>query len=349
MRCFAGLNLKFDTLYIGGGTPSILTPAEIGQILAQADRCFTLLPEVEATLEVNPGTVTAAGLREYRSCGINRLNIGVQSFQNRILGFLGRIHGAAEAADSLRWARRAGYDNIGLDLIYGVPGQAKVSWRIDLEQAASFEPEHLACYMLTYEKGTPLTRRLQNGRFAPLPEEQAVALFLQTRDWLAENRYVQYEISNFTRAGADGAPLFPSRHNQKYWSLAPYLGLGPAAHSFLEPLRFWNPRSVRLYVDRLATGGPATAGRESLTRAQRIIEAIFLGLRTVEGIRMDLFETRFERNFLELCGPVIAELASEGVLTVEQNRCRLTRPGMLLLDSIAARIIAALPGEERKG
>ena len=150
MRFYAGHAVGVDTLYIGGGTPSVLKPGEIESILAEARRCFNVLPDAELTLEVNPGTVSARSLSDYRRRGVNRINIGVQSFQNRVLGFLKRIHTAEDAANSIRWARRAGFANIGLDLIYGVSGQSEASWLADLEQAVSFRPEHLSCYMLSY-------------------------------------------------------------------------------------------------------------------------------------------------------------------------------------------------------
>jgi len=339
MRFYAERAVSVDTLYIGGGTPSVLTPGEIESILNEARRCFHVLPDVELTLEVNPGSVSAGNLSDYRRCGVNRINIGVQSFQDRILRFLKRIHNAADAVDCIQGARRAGYDDIGLDLIYAVPGQTAASWRSDLERAVSFRPAHLSCYMLTYEEGTPLERRRQQGRFNPLPEQQAAELFVETVAWLAQNGYVQYEISNFTKAGPGGTGLFPSRHNQKYWSYAPYLGLGPSAHSFLEPVRFWNPRSVRRYIRRLNAGKPAIEGSEVLTAEQQMMETVLLGLRTAEGIRLDRFNEKFKLNFLDRFHAVVPELEEKGLLKLEKNRCVLTRAGMLLLDSIVARIV----------
>jgi len=346
MRVYAAQAVSVDTLYIGGGTPSVLTPGELEGILNEARRCFHVLPDVELTLEVNPGSVSAGSLSDYRRGGVNRINIGVQSFQDRILRFLKRIHNAADAVDCIQGARRAGYDDIGLDLIYGVPGQTAASWRSDLERAVSFRPAHLSCYMLTYEEGTPLERRRQQGRFNPLPEEQVAELFVETVAWLAQNGYVQYEISNFTKAGPGGTGLFPSRHNQKYWSYAPYLGLGPAAHSFLEPVRFWNPRSVKKYVSRLSAGKLGIEDSEVLTIEQQMMEAIFVGLRTVEGIRVDRFNQKFNRIFFNAFGGVLSEYEEAGLMELGKNRCRLTVRGMLFLDSIADRIITAI-GEFR--
>jgi oxygen-independent coproporphyrinogen-3 oxidase len=339
MQFYAEPAVSVDTLYIGGGTPSVLNHGEIESILTQARRCFNVLPDVELTLEVNPGTVSARRLSGYRRCGVNRINIGVQSFQNRVLGFLERIHSAEDAANSIRWARRAGFSNIGLDLIYGVSGQTEASWLADLEAAVSFGPEHLSCYMLSYEKGTPLEQRLRQGRFKPLPEERVAGLYLKTTEWLAQNGYIQYEVSNFARSGQGGTG-YRSRHNQKYWSFAPYLGLGPSAHSYLEPVRFWNPRSVQGYIGRLSAGNPAIADKETLTIEQQMMETVFLGLRTAAGIRMDRFHEKFKLDFPDVFGAVLPDLVEAGLLKVEKNRCFLTRRGMLLLDGIADRMIS---------
>ncbi|MEW6673967.1 MAG: radical SAM family heme chaperone HemW [Thermodesulfobacteriota bacterium] len=346
MRFYAGRGIGVDTLYIGGGTPSVLNPVEIERILSQARRCFNILPDAELTLEVNPGTVSAGSLSEFRRCGVNRITIGVQSFQDRVLKFLKRIHSAADALDCIQWARRAGFENIGLDLIYAVPGQTATSWRSDLERAVSLRPQHLSCYLLTYEKGTPMERSRRQGRISPLPEERAAELFVETVQWLAQNGYVQYEISNFTLAGAEGTGLYPSRHNQKYWNFSPYLGLGPSAHSFLDPARFWNHRSVRRYSTLLAAGRPAIKDSETLTAEQQMMEAVFLGLRTAEGIRLDRFNRKFKRNFMEMFHAVLAELEEKGLLKVESDRCVATREGMLLLDSIVDRMISFSPAQK---
>jgi len=343
MRFYAAHAVSVDTLYIGGGTPSLLKPGEIESILAEAHRCFNILADVELTLEVNPGTVSARSLSDYRRCGINRIHIGVQSFQDRVLGFLQRIHTAEDAANSIQWARRAGFTNIGLDLIYGVSGQSEASWLTDLERAVSFRPEHLSCYMLSYEKGTPLEQSLSQGRFNPLPEEGVAGLYIRTTQWLAQNGYIQYEVSNFARSGPGGAGRYRSRHNQKYWSFAPYLGLGPSAHSFLEPVRFWNPRSVKRYVGQLNTGKLAMEDKETLSVEQQIMEMVYLGLRTVAGIRMDRFNEKFKLNFLEMFNAVLSELEEKGLLKVGKDHCFLTRDGMLFLDNIVDRMISLVP------
>ena len=196
--------------------------------------------------------------------------------------------------------------------------------------------------MLSCEKGTPLEQSLRQGRFKPLPEKRVAGLYLKTTEWLAQNGYVQYEVSNFARSGQGPAGWYRSRHNRKYWSFAPYLGLGPSAHSFLDPARFWNPRSVKRYVDRLSAGKLAMEGKETLTTEQQMMETVYLGLRTVEGIRMDRFNQKFKLNFLEMFNAVLSELEEKELLKVEKDRCFLTRDGMLLLDGIADRMISVL-------
>ncbi len=326
----------FDTLYIGGGTPSVLEAESIRQIIDAANTHFTVGADIEITLEVNPGTISRESLRDFRRAGVNRLNIGIQSFQSNNLRFLGRIHSAAEAALTIEWARQAGFDNIGLDLIYGLPAQDKENWLGDLTRAIETETEHLSCYMLTVESNTPLGRDVAAARIR-LPSDGTVReLFDTTIDFLTTHGFVQYEISNFARqTGVGSGPRF-SRHNQKYWSFAPYIGLGPSAHSFIEPERYWNHRRLENYMRQIEAGQSPIAEREKLTREQMIMEAIYLGLRTTRGIELDAFGKRFGINFLNSFEAKIADFEKDGLLKLTQTHCALTRKGMAFLDSIAA-------------
>jgi oxygen-independent coproporphyrinogen-3 oxidase len=326
----------FDTLYIGGGTPSVLEAESIRQIIDAANTHFTVCADIEITLEVNPGTISRESLRDFRRAGVNRLNIGVQSFQSNNLRFLGRIHSAAEAALTIEWARQAGFDNIGLDLIYGLPAQDKENWLGDLTRAIETETEHLSCYMLTIESDTPLGRDVAAARIQ-LPSDGTVReLFDTTIDFLTTHGFVQYEISNFARqTGAGSEPRF-SRHNQKYWSFAPYIGLGPSAHSFIEPERYWNHRRLGNYMRQIEAGQSPIAEREKLTREQMIMEAIYLGLRTTRGIELDAFGKRFGINFLNSFEAKIADFEKDDLLKLTQTHCALTREGMAFLDSITA-------------
>ncbi len=330
----------FDTLYIGGGTPSVLEAESIRQIIDAANTHFTVCDDIEITLEVNPGTISRESLRDFRRAGVNRLNIGIQSFQSNNLRFLGRIHSAAEAALTIEWARQAGFDNIGLDLIYGLTAQDKENWLGDLTRAIETETEHLSCYMLTIESDTPLGRDVAAARIQ-LPSDGTVReLFDTTIDFLTTHGFVQYEISNFARqTGAGSEPRF-SRHNQKYWSFSPYLGLGPSAHSFEKPFRWWNHRSVRHYLSDIEAGKKPISKKETLTLQDSMIEAIYLGLRKTEGIDIDRFDLEFGASFQKTFGPVLGHLRDAGQLFIEKGRCALTRKGMLFLDSIASMLVS---------
>jgi oxygen-independent coproporphyrinogen-3 oxidase len=321
-----------DTLYIGGGTPTVLPPHAVEQILAATRRCFPLLPHAEITIEANPGTIRLESLKAYRGSGVNRISLGFQSFRDEILEFLGRVHSVQEGFAALEWAREAGFDNIGLDLIYGVPGQTLADWETDLKQAAALGPDHLSCYMLTWEPGTPLDDRRRRGEAVPLPDDIAGDLFDLTADVLESLGYERYEISNFSRSKETR-----SRHNQKYWNGVPYLGLGPSAHSFLHPKRFWNHRCVTEYIQSIEQGHLPLAGSEVLTREQQIIEAIYTGLRKQEGIVIPDFEERFA-----LCFDKVFEtdrFQTEGWIKADAVRCALTPKGMRFLDSIVSLLV----------
>ncbi len=329
--------LVFDTIYIGGGTPSLLSPAEAGRILAALSCQFQLQEPVEITLEANPGAVGPSELAGFRAAGVNRLNIGVQSFQDGNLARLGRIHTAEEARRALAQARGAGFDNLGIDLIYGLPDQGLDDWRQELSEAVSLRPEHIACYMLTIEPGTPLAEAHRAGRFLPAPEGQVAELFLATSEFLTAHGYEHYEVSSYARAAPAGARL--SRHNAKYWSCQPYLGFGPAAHSFLPPQRFWNHRSLKRYLADLAAGKAPWAGEEELTPAQQMTEFIMLALRTARGVDLEGFRQRFGVDFNERFGAAAADLQAQHLLTVSGGRCAATRRGMLYLNTVTAALI----------
>jgi oxygen-independent coproporphyrinogen-3 oxidase len=337
-------NLTFDTLYMGGGTPSVLDAKTIGKIIETARQSYEILPHAEITLEVNPGTVGLTQFEEYRCSGVNRINIGVQSFDPVNLQFLGRIHSGDDAHAAVTWARKAGFENLGLDLIYGIPNQTKKSWLRDLRLAIESEPRHLSCYMLSFEPGTLLYRDLQEDRLKPLAEPQVCEMFETTLEFLSDKGYVQYEISNFARAsmnssGLKSAECNRSRHNMKYWNFAPYIGLGPSAHSFLEPKRYWNCADVEKYIQDLNAETLPRAGEERLSMEQLMIEAIYLGLRQTTGILIDVFDKKFGVNFKAMFEEIIANLEARGLIELSQNRCALTCRGMLYMDSIASMFI----------
>lgn len=335
--------LVFDTIYIGGGSPSILDGNNIALILEAIHRLFIIHPNPEITMEINPGTVDLNKLKLYKTSGVNRLNIGVQSFNNASLKFLGRIHSSNHSKSVFYQSRNAGFDNIGIDLIYGLPGQTQDSWILDLQTAIDFKPEHLSCYMLSYEEHTDMWRKLKHASFHPLPEKQVANLFKITIEFLENNGYTHYEISNFAKSSSDNLQDNSSKHNQKYWSSTPYLGLGPSAHSFMEPKRFWNVRSVKKYMYLLSDDKLPVEEEEVLTDGQMMTEAIYLGLRKTVGIDINAYNQKFNVSFTSQFKKVINELINEEVIYIDEQRCRLSRKGMLFLDSIAPMFMDNVP------
>ena len=325
---------QYDTVYIGGGTPSLLSPGQIEILLESLFNRFDIAKNAEITLEVNPGSVSAEVLNQYRAAGINRLNAGVQSFNDRMLKFLGRIHSSAQAVEVIRQARAAGYDNLGLDLIYGLPGQTADAWRQDLDAALGFSLEHISCYLLTYAAGTPMADQLNQNRFQPLAEETCGEMFLLTHDLLCKQGYLHYEISNF--ACSDN---MKSRHNQKYWDNTPYIGLGPSAHSYFDHSRHWNVSSMQHYMESIRAGKLPIDGSETLTAEQEMIEAVFLGLRCADGIDINSFESRFGIDFHDKFHNVLTRQQEAGYVSLDGGRCKLTRQGLLYADSIAQALV----------
>lgn len=338
MQLYCNVSFAFDTLYMGGGTPSVFEAKQVEAIIETACRLFKILPDTEITLEVNPGTVNPDKLTEYKRSGVNRVNIGVQSFQDKNLSFLGRIHSSKDAKLAVKWALKAGFDNIGLDLIYGIPGQSKKTWYLDLQKAVEFGLEHLSCYMLTIEPDTPLGKKRQKGDFQPMDDNLVCDLFKTTVEFLGNHGYTQYEISNFAQSSAN-----KSKHNWKYWSFIPYLGFGPSAHSYIEPSRYWNCRSVKTYIKKLNTGKTPVEGIETLSHEQRMIEAICVGLRKTEGIDIGLFEKKFDVRFHTIFEDTINNLKTKRYIHFAQNHCALSRKGMLFLDSITSMFVSNLP------
>jgi oxygen-independent coproporphyrinogen-3 oxidase len=245
------------------------------------------------------------------------------------------MHTVEDADLAIQWSRDAGFENIGIDLIYGIPGQTRQSWFCDLEQAVLNKPEHLSCYMLTFEQGTPMKKNLQKGYFKPMGGKMVGELFTATLEFLKDEGYIQYEISNFARA-----KTLRSRHNQKYWSFVPYIGLGPSAHSFIEPKRWWNKASVTAYVKDLEEGRLPVYGQEVLSREQMMTESILLGLRKADGIDVSEFNRRFDDNFFEIFGKQTGGFEKKGLIVLNQTNCALTEQGMLFLDSITSMLIS---------
>jgi oxygen-independent coproporphyrinogen-3 oxidase len=320
----------FDTLHIGGGTPSVLSPDDLAQLIDSLRARFTITPAAEITVEVNPGDIDRDHLMSMRAVGVNRLTIGCQSFDDTVLTFLGRRHTARQAHEAIETAREAGFDNIGIDLISGIPGQPVAHWIETLAAALTAQPDHLSCYQLTIEEGTSFARRCQSGEIA-LPDDGILAdLFFTTSRILEENGFIQYEVSNFSRS-----PETESRHNKKYWDHTPYLGLGPAAHSFDGRRRSWNVRSVGAYLGGLSAGRLPVAASEVLTPDQLRMETLFLGFRTSRGVNLADFRRRFDQDLLMEKGKILNKLGEEGLVEIRDGFLRPTRAGMAVADSLA--------------
>ncbi|HNY66392.1 MAG TPA: radical SAM family heme chaperone HemW [Deltaproteobacteria bacterium] len=321
----------FDTVYLGGGTPSVLSLLQLERLLDAVRGAFDILPGAEVTVEVNPADWGLQDLLVARSLGINRINVGVQSFDDGELRFLGRRHDSRQALAALANARRAGFENVGLDLIYGLPGQGFNTWKGSLEKALLLAPEHLSCYELELKADTPLGLRYGLGELEPRTGECLRELFLRTSELAEGAGYVHYEVSNFAR-GMEKA----SRHNRKYWDHTPYLGLGPSAHSFKDNRRWWNTGSIHDYLRLLGEGRKPVAGSEDLGPDQLAFESLFLGLRTREGIDLEEYRDLSGRDLLQEKGPQIESWVREGLVRVEGGFLRPTRSGMAVADALAA-------------
>jgi putative oxygen-independent coproporphyrinogen III oxidase len=313
----------FDSLYLGGGTPTLLSEAELKNLLDCLFHYFSFSADPEITVEANPDDISSAKLAALRDLGINRLSLGVQSFDDRALQFLGRSHSVRQAVKALDLIRVSGFTNLGVDLIYAIPGQSESDWVETMKKALAWKPEHLSCYQLTIEEDTPLGRMAAAGRIESLGEEQERSLFLLTSSFLEENGYIHYEISNFARG-----EKFASRHNRKYWHHTPYLGLGPSAHSFLNGVRWWNIRSVDDYCRMLADGRSSVAGRETLSGEQQLLEALYLGFRTRDGIDLELIRNRLP------CEEILKQLQRSALVRINGNRVIPTRKGFLVADRL---------------
>jgi oxygen-independent coproporphyrinogen III oxidase len=317
---------RFDTLFIGGGTPSLLGQIDLDALFVAIRNHFAFATDTEITVEINPDDADEGLLVTLRSLGVNRLSFGIQSFIDDELGFLGRRHTAAQAVGAIRAAGDAGFSNIALDLIYGLPSQSEERWLSSLEKAVSFRPNHISCYQLTTEDHTPLTAMMKTRGLTLPSDEVSRSLFLLTSRFLQSHGFIHYEVSNFTQA-----PSFVCQHNAKYWDHTPYLGLGPAAHSFDGINRWWNHRSLDKYCSAVISGKAPVDGRETLSCDQLQLERIYLGLRTGNGI--DLGE--LSPNVL----PFVDELKDHGLARVNANRMTLTAEGYLIADSLPAHLV----------
>jgi len=325
------------TLYFGGGTPSLLEPCQVEQIINAAAKYYALSADAEITLECNPGTVAGGKLAAFRAVGVNRLSLGVQSFDDNFLEKLGRAHTAGEARSAFRAAREAGFDNIGIDLIHSLPGQTLAQWESELSRACELRPDHLSVYGLTVEEGTPFALREEEGQLALPDEEESACMYEKSAEILGASGYEQYEIANFARPG------FRSRHNSGYWQRRPYLGFGAGAHSYLRlpghGIRFSNKESVEDYLQLISRGCLPTAESTSLSCEEAMAESLFLGLRLTEGVSLDSFYEEFSVSFHEAFGTACSDLFAAGLLEIRNGFLRLTEKARILSNQVFVRFL----------
>lgn len=327
------------TIFLGGGTPTVLGAGQLARLLDACFQAFTVLPGAEITSEANPGTVDRGRFADLASLGVNRLSMGVQSFADDELAFLGRIHSAEEAEIAFAHARAAGFDNINLDFIFGLPLQQPAAWQATLQRAVALAPEHLSLYSLIVEEGTPLAEWVASSRVPALDEDLAADLYEMAQVSLAAAGYQQYEISNWARRSPAGGSL-QCRHNLTYWRNADYLGFGPGAVSGAQGRRWANLRSPAEYIRRSRTGEPLTDWQEQATPALAMGETMMVGLRLLdEGVSRAAFQARFGREVAEVYADILAELSAAGLIEITPACVRLTPAAVLIGNRVFARFL----------
>jgi len=326
---------EVDTIYFGGGTPSLLNTSQLETLLAKVTKRFDVIAGAEITLEINPGdggesaTVRQQTMRAWRRLGINRASFGAQTFSDRELKLLGRTHDSTDITATFHQLRDAGFDNINFDLIAGLPGQTLDGWKHNLARALELGPEHLSLYLLDVHEGTPLADQIARGMRPQPDEDLTAAMYAHMIEIVSSAGYQHYEISNFCLPG------FESRHNSKYWSGEPYYGFGNSAHSFDGGRRRWsNLRDQVKYVEAIENNQSPVAERTELTEADTRSESIFLGMRLMRGIDLEDYRGRFGSDLLTEYDGELARLSEAGLIEVDQSMLRLTKRGALLSNEV---------------
>ncbi len=323
-----------ETIYFGGGTPSLLSPQEIDRLLDAVDNRFRINREAEITLETNPDDTSFDKLNALRKVGVNRLSIGIQSFDDSVLRFMNRAHSSESAHQAIKDARNAGFDNISVDLMYAIPGHSELGWRQQVDEVISYRPEHVSAYSLTIEERTAFGNWLAKGKLSPVSDDVAVDQINVLLDRLGVAGYERYEVSNFARPG------FYSRHNTSYWKGVPYLGIGPGAHSYDRTSRQYNIRNNHIYIRELAQGNiPATL--EVLTQEEKINDYILTTLRTIWGMDLERINRDFGYDLLSHKQSYIRTLVDNKLATMNQSYLVLTPAGLALADKISADFFVA--------
>jgi oxygen-independent coproporphyrinogen-3 oxidase len=338
LRASPELGAPFDTVYLGGGTPSALSPEDLARLLEALREALPIDPGALVYLEANPEDVTADSLAAWREQGVSTLSLGVQALDDASLRLLGRGHDAGTALRAVEAALGAGFATVSLDLIYARPGQTAAAWAAELERAAGLGAHHLSCYELTFHEGTHFEKRRRQGRLVPLPDDEQAVLLRLTHERLGKRGYAGYEVSNFARA-----PHHRSAHNRKYWSHVPYLGLGPSAHSFDGERRRWNLRSLRAWSERLEAGADPAEGEETIGPRERALETLMLGLRTTEGVDLVRLGELLGGDVRQRNAARLEQLVEAGLVRLDGPSLKPTTAGLAVADGLAAAL--ELPGD----
>ena len=322
-----------DTIYFGGGTPSLLEPSEIAAIIDACRSAFAITGDVEITMEANPETVTPERLVRFREAGVNRLSYGVQSFRDEELQRLSRLHSAARAADAVAMAREAGFDNLSLDLMMWLPQQTIAQWLESVDALIALDPEHASLYILELYPNAPLRETMARSKWSLAPDDDAAEMYLEAMARLDAAGYEQYEISNVARPGRQ------SRHNLKYWTDGEWLGFGCGAHSTRRGVRWKNLSSTTEYIAAVVSGGQTRVERRELTSREAFEEALFTGLRLTRGIDVDTVKIRYNADVWEIYGAELKPFREAGLLIYDGRLLRLSRAGMLLANEIMSQFL----------
>ncbi|MCW8804312.1 MAG: radical SAM family heme chaperone HemW [Ignavibacteriaceae bacterium] len=323
------------SIYFGGGTPSLMEPEYISEIIKTVKENFKVAENSEITLETNPGTVSLEKLKMFRGAGINRISIGIQSFDNKELKFLTRIHNSGTAIQTVNDAAEAGFENISLDLIFNLPGQTKKKWIKNLEQAVELPIQHISAYSLILERGTILNKMVLDGKVKMRDEDYDAELYTMTIEFLTSNDFYQYEVSNFAKPG------FECRHNNAYWHYTDYLGFGTSAHSFVNSERWWNFSSLKMYIDKIEQSGNAVAGSETINSEKALNEYVMLELRS-SGLKFKMFENRFgieSKDWLKKNYPYFQLLKNQNFVMMDDETIKFTSKGFAVCDEILTEIL----------
>jgi len=317
-------NESLSSIYLGGGTPTVLTADSLCQILFCCRENFAFSPEIEITIEANPGTVTEEMLQLLREAGVNRLSLGVQSFQPAELQLLGRSHTVSDVYAAYDAARKAGFDNVNLDLIYALPGQSLQTWRDNLCSAIQLDPDHLSIYGLSLERDTPLAHDLERGKLEPCSEEMQISMWEETASIVAEAGFIRYEISNYARPGK------ACRHNITYWENKPYLGVGAGAHGYYGHVRYGNEEGIQKYIEMVEKGEFPRAFEEHQTQKEEMVDTIIMGLRLTKGLSRLDFTRRFGCSFESLYEKQLRKMVEDGLMGISDEAIFLTDRGRIL-------------------